>query len=118
MGFQIVDDVLDFQGDEAVLGKPVAGDLREGIVTLPALYYLCDHPEDDRVSAVVCGRETDDRRVREVVASIRASGATEKAMVRAREFIARSQAALSVLPDSQPRAILHALAEYSVAREH
>ena len=118
MGFQIADDVLDFQGDAAMLGKPVAGDLREGIVTLPALYYLCAHPDDERVAAVVCGREADDRRVREVVAAIQASGATEQAMARAREFIARSQAALSVLPDSQPRAILHALAEYSVAREH
>ena len=36
MAFQLVDDILDFNADEAVLGKPVGGDLREGKVTLPS----------------------------------------------------------------------------------
>lgn len=118
LGFQIVDDVLDFQGDEALIGKPVASDLREGIVTLPALYYVRDHPNDERVAAVVrrAGSSTDDGLVRDVVASIQASGAIEQAMERAREFIARSQAALTALPEGEPRTILHTLAEYSVAR--
>ena len=53
MGFQIIDDVLDFEGEEEVLGKPVGSDLREGIVTLPALYYLRAHPEDGRIAAAV-----------------------------------------------------------------
>jgi geranylgeranyl pyrophosphate synthase len=39
MAFQIVDDILDFTGDEAVLGKPVGSDLRQGIITLPFFYY-------------------------------------------------------------------------------
>jgi geranylgeranyl pyrophosphate synthase len=116
MGFQIVDDVLDFRGDQAVLGKPVASDLREGIVTLPALYYLRSHPEDARVAAVVCGGAADGL-VQEVVAAIEASGAIDQVMDRAREFIARSQATLAVLPEGQPRAILHALAEHSLSRQ-
>lgn len=117
MGFQIVDDVLDFQGDQSVLGKPVASDLREGIVTLPALYYVMEHPEDERVHGVVCDPHPDDSQVRSVVAAIQSSSALGQAMARAAELIARSQEALSVLPDTPPRAMLHALAGYAVARE-
>jgi geranylgeranyl pyrophosphate synthase len=52
-GFQIVDDILDFQGDQEVLGKPVGNDLREGIVTLPVLYFLRQYPDDEGIATVV-----------------------------------------------------------------
>ena len=116
MGFQIVDDVLDFQGDQTELGKPVASDLREGIVTLPALYYLHDHPEDSRVAMVVRGTDANERLVGDVVAAIQESGAISQALDRAGEFVTRSQAALAALPDRPPRDTLHALAEYSLSR--
>jgi len=38
MAFQIVDDVLDFTGEQTTVGKPVGSDLRQGLITLPALY--------------------------------------------------------------------------------
>jgi geranylgeranyl pyrophosphate synthase len=116
MGFQIIDDVLDFEGNQSVLGKPVGSDLREGIVTLPVLYYLRDHPTDDQVATVV-QNGGDDEMVLQVVEAIRASGAVSKALDRARDFIVRSQEHLSVLPDVAPRATLHALADYTISRQ-
>ncbi len=115
-GFQIMDDVLDFQGDQEVLGKPVAGDLREGIVTLPVLYYLREHPDDEGVASVVRDG-SDDELVREVVAAILEAGAVEQSLDRARRFIAQSQAALRILPEGDARDTLHALADYAVSRE-
>jgi geranylgeranyl pyrophosphate synthase len=115
MGFQIIDDVLDFEGEAEVLGKPVGSDLREGIVTLPALYYLRGHPEDERIAAAVRDG-ADDEMVREVVSAVRQSGATQQAMDRAQEFVAKSQAALAALPEGEPRSILHTLAEYTLSR--
>ncbi|MBN2370734.1 MAG: polyprenyl synthetase family protein [Vicinamibacteria bacterium] len=44
--FQIVDDMLDFVGDERILGKPVANDLREGNLTLPAIHLLASGDEE------------------------------------------------------------------------
>src|SRR5690606_29440537 len=38
LAFQIVDDLLDFTGDERTLGKPVGSDLRQGVITLPVIY--------------------------------------------------------------------------------
>ena len=40
IAFQLVDDLLDYTANEDALGKPVGGDLREGKVTLPAIYLL------------------------------------------------------------------------------
>jgi geranylgeranyl pyrophosphate synthase len=115
-GFQIVDDVLDFQGNEEVLGKPVASDLREGIVTLPVLYFLREHPDDERIAAMVRDGGDEDL-VREVVAAIREAGAVDQALERARHFIGESQASLSILPEGETRDTLYALAEYSMTRQ-
>ena len=116
MGFQIVDDVLDFQGDTELLGKPVGSDLREGIVTLPVLYFLRSHPDDEPLIRVVRDG-ADAGLVREVVAAIGASDALEQALQRARAFVAQSQAALMSLPSGEIRSILYDLADYSVARQ-
>ena len=116
MGFQIVDDILDFEGEQEVLGKPVGSDLREGIVTLPALFFLREHPNDERVAAVLADGGNDGL-VREVVAAIRESEAVAQALDRAGRFIAQSQAALVPLPEGQPRNTLHTLADYTVARK-
>ena len=40
LAFQITDDILDFVADEATLGKPIGSDIRQGVITLPALYAL------------------------------------------------------------------------------
>ena len=114
-GFQIIDDVLDFRGDQEVLGKPVGSDLREGIVTLPVLYYWREHPDDKRVPKVVSDG-SDDAMVREVVADIQESGAVAKATDRARTLISHSQEVLSELPDCESRTILHDLANYTISR--
>ena len=115
-GFQIIDDVLDFSGDQETLGKPVGSDLREGIVTLPVLYYCRDHLDDSRLAAVVRDG-SDDELVREVVTAIQESGAVKRAMDRAGQLIALSQEALAALPEGEPRSMLHALADYTLSRK-
>jgi geranylgeranyl pyrophosphate synthase len=114
-GFQIIDDLLDFQGDATTMGKPVGSDLREGIVTLPVLYYLREHPDDQRVAAVVANGG-DDALVAEVVAAIRSSEALTLARQRADSFVQRSQEALAALPEGEPRSRMAALADYTVSR--
>lgn len=115
-GFQIVDDVLDFEGNEKTLGKPVGSDLREGIVTLPAMYYLRNHPQDDRIARVLQDSR-DEELVGSVVAAIRESGAVTQALDRARDLIRQGQAALQVLPEGKSRTALHELAEYTIDRQ-
>ena len=49
IAFQIVDDILDFTGDPAVMGKPVGSDLAGGTLTLPTILYMQRKPDDNPV---------------------------------------------------------------------
>ena len=93
----------------------MGSDLREGIVTLPVLYYVRAHPDDERVPTVVRDA-SDDGLVRQVVNAIRESGAVGQATERARGFIAKSKAALAPLPDGESRTTMLDLADYVIAR--
>ena len=117
MAFQIIDDVLDFVGDERVLGKPVGSDLRQGTVTLPAMFFIQQHPEDELVLEVLNRENRDADAVAEVVARIAQSEAIETAMNEARGFISEGKAALGTLPDHPSREALLSIADYVVERE-
>ncbi|MCX7670775.1 MAG: polyprenyl synthetase family protein, partial [Anaerolineae bacterium] len=119
--FQIVDDVLDYTGDEATLGKPVGGDLRQGIVTLPFYYYLQSLSDPETVLGRLEQYErapgaTTDAAVAEIVAQVRASGAIQAALAEAREFTERAKAALALFPPGPYRQALCELADYGISR--
>jgi geranylgeranyl pyrophosphate synthase len=116
--FQIVDDVLDFVGDEERIGKPVGSDLRAGLVTLPTLWFLERHNGGDMVQAVLNNGLKDDSSVRTAVTTIRESGAIEASLEEARRFIQYGQAALESLPPSEYRDALWELSDFVVDRKH
>jgi len=116
MAFQIVDDVLDYTGDPSELGKPVGSDLRQGVVTLPALYYLQDAASASVEAGVRRAAGGDPAAVDAAVAAIVASGAVERALDEAAGFARKAQGALDGLPEGQAKAILSRLADYVVAR--
>jgi geranylgeranyl pyrophosphate synthase len=116
MAFQIVDDILDFVGTPDQIGKPVGSDLRQGLFTLPAIYYIEAHPEDPDVKALLHGNVGNNGIVPRVVAAVCKSGAADEALREAREFVARGQLALKKIPDSAYVAALSALSHYIVDR--
>ncbi len=117
MAFQIVDDILDFTGEQATVGKPVASDLRQGLVTLPAIYYHETYPEDPDMQALLAGAYHDGERMNRLVASIRMSGAIPQAMDEARQYVRRGIQALTPLPRTPERDALCEVAEYIVDRQ-
>ena len=117
MAFQIADDVLDFVGDEAQLGKPAGSDLRQGLVTLPTLCYL-EQAGDDALVNVVLSGQRDAEHVRAAVDAVCSSGAIEAALAEARSHARQSQEALAALPDNASRQMLCSLAGYVVERSY
>ena len=99
-----MDDVLDFIGDASQVGKPVANDLRQGIVTLPVIDYLDAHPHDKRVDDLLRSGQHGDELVLPIVGDVqrfrrsRSGGAVPRAITCAR----RSRRLLQ-LPDSEAR---------------
>ncbi len=116
MAFQIVDDILDFVGDEAVLGKPVGSDLRQGTVTLPYFYFLQSQANPQAIiERLAAGNGADDA-VQEVVTLVRKSDAIDQARQEACDFAVRAKANLAILPDTVYRQSLADLADFVVAR--
>jgi geranylgeranyl pyrophosphate synthase len=116
MAFQIVDDVLDFTGDQVAVGKPVGSDLLQGLVTLPALYYVEDNPTDDDVRLLKDGGWGNRERMERLVQSIRASNAIENAVQEARQRVERALGALAGFRPSPAQMALADLARYIINR--
>jgi geranylgeranyl pyrophosphate synthase len=116
MAFQIVDDILDFTSQPDELGKPVGSDLRQGLITLPALYYLESHPQDPDLQALLNGRRYSEEAILRVVDAIRESGAIQQALEDAQAFVDRARAVLKHAPAGPERQLLTDLAEYIIAR--
>jgi geranylgeranyl pyrophosphate synthase len=114
MGFQIVDDVLDFVGEEDELGKPVGSDLREGVVTLPSILFAKYNPKDNLIQAVIEKRDAES--VALAVEKIRNSPVIGECLALASDFCFRARRAVEKLPDNSARQSLLELAAYIIER--
>jgi geranylgeranyl pyrophosphate synthase len=116
MAFQIVDDILDFTGNEAVMGKPVGGDLMAGTLTLPALLLIDRAQGDNPVRRLFLAKRNREQRLAEALAAVRASGVLQEAESVARDFASRATDALAPLPAGETRSALIDLAEQLLTR--
>lgn len=117
--FQLVDDLLDFTGASAALGKPVGGDLREGKVTLPIIHLLGHGGAE--ASALVRGIVRDRQASPEAWARVKALLAEhrsiEYAYGRAVEFGEAAKRQLRVFAPGPERDALTGLADYVLQRD-
>jgi geranylgeranyl pyrophosphate synthase len=117
MAFQIVDDVLDFTGDPARLGKPVGGDLRQGVMTLPALIYLEDQPADPDLGNVLRREKLDEPALKGLIERICRSRAIDRSLETAEGFVWEALEDLACLPESPERFALVEIALGIISRD-
>jgi len=117
MAFQIIDDVLDFTGQQTEVGKPVARDLQQGLITLPTIYYFESHPDNADLQPVLDGYIYDENRLARLTTAIRQSDAIDKSVEEAGGFIGRALELLEDLPATEERQALEDLAEFIVRRQ-
>jgi len=116
MAFQIVDDILDFTGDQEKVGKPVGSDLRMGIITLPTIRYFEAHPTDPSQEGLFNGKLQNGDEMEELIHKIRKSNAIDESFEEARQFIYSARERLSIMPSGEMRDALVDLIDYIIQR--
>ncbi len=118
--FQMVDDLLDFTADEKVLGKPVASDLREGKLTLPAIFMLRrgGAAAEKRIAAVLEDRGFERVSSDEIARLARETGALDEARTLAESYADAARRDLLAFDRSPYREALSLLPDFILARDH
>jgi octaprenyl-diphosphate synthase len=118
IAFQIVDDLLDYGGSAAAIGKNTGDDFRERKLTLPVIKAVAKADATERafwVRVIEKGQQGDGD-LEQAMALMARHGAMEAARADALAWAATARQALAALPDHPLRAMLDDLAAYVVAR--
>lgn len=118
IAFQLIDDALDYKATKEELGKNLGDDLAEGKPTLPLIYAIQNSSKSDAdliIDAIKNGNRDAFAEIYSIVQSTKAIDYTEQ---RAEEEAQKAISALAVLPDSEYKAALIQLAQFSVQRNY
>ncbi len=115
--FQVIDDVLDYAGDAAVMGKSLGDDLREGKATLPLIAAMQRAQPADKalIQSAIQNGSVDD--LQAVIAIVRNTGALDVARAAAAAEAQRAIDAAKTLPDNAHTRALIALGTQLLDRQ-
>lgn len=118
MAFQVTDDILDFVADEGILGKPTGSDIKQGVITLPAIYALHHSPDKEELkellaSPLACVNSSD--RILDIILD---SDGVEYAYLVTDHFACKARRQLDYLPDQPVKETLFEIADFISAREY
>jgi octaprenyl-diphosphate synthase len=115
--FQLADDVLDYLGDPAKMGKNIGDDLSEGKPTLPLIATINTGNPAERALVTTAITERDASKIDAVITAVVRCGALEYTMAKAREYAAAAAKELSGLPASAHNDALLRLCQLAVDRD-
>jgi octaprenyl-diphosphate synthase len=116
--FQLIDDVLDYSGNAAEIGKNVGDDLREGKPTLPLIYLMKNGNEQEKQLVRSCIEEGDESQFDAILRAITQSGALDYTKQAADQAADQAASAIADLPESDYKKALLALAYLAVNRRN
>lgn len=120
IAFQLVDDALDYSGNQAKLGKSVGDDFREGKITLPVVLAFRRGSDDERAfwKRTMEKMEQTDADLEEAMKLLEKHGTVDATIERARHYGAIAKDALAIFPESETREVLQELVEFVISRGH
>ena len=120
IAFQLVDDAIDYSSDEAVMGKGVGDDFRDGKMTLPLILAYARGSVEDRAfwRSAVSGERATDADLATAIALLQSSEALSDTVDRARLYARRAIDSLAPFGAGKARSALAEAAEFAVARAY
>jgi octaprenyl-diphosphate synthase len=116
--FQVVDDILDFIGDEKELGKSICADLREGRITLPVIHALAQATSEDRRRLEEMAQDLSPEMILELRELLDKYGSLDYARAVARRHTLLAQDNLAAFSGSREKSYFRAITEELLARTH
>ena len=118
MAFQITDDILNFTGDEDVIGKPRGNDFREGTVTLPLIHALRNaHTEGNARVEQLMKEEWSDGVCEEIVDFVHVHDGIRYAKSKALAYAEEAKAILVDEPETPAKQALLNMVDYAIERD-
>lgn len=118
IAFQMIDDVLDYDGNPQTMGKNIGDDLMEGKVTLPLIYTLRKGTVAEQELVRRAIREKSAAEIEQITAAVRRCGALDDTRALARRYHDRALEKLALLPATDARNALERLTDLSINRDH
>jgi heptaprenyl diphosphate synthase component 2 len=118
LAFQIADDVLDYEGSQDEIGKPIGQDIAEGFATLPLMLALRESQIAGELKSLLVDQHVlSADEAQQVVDIVRASQGPQRALDRARELSLQASHQLAALDGGEAGRALAALSDYVVSRK-
>ena len=114
IAFQIVDDILDYSGNEELVQKPLGNDITAGLVTLP---LLCAIPKSPALQAVFSQKTFSPHEAQNIINLVREAGGIQDAGNYAQVYTNRAIREINSLPGGRHRDMLETIARRLLARE-
>ena len=117
IAFQIKDDLFDFEGRAATVGKPIGLDVKHNMVTLPVIHAIEKATPEDRKSFRKTMRRGDSSLQKDVLAFVERYGGLDYTRQRLNEYSQRAKTALDHFPDGPIKHSLLQFVDFNIQRE-
>lgn len=116
MAFQIIDDILDYTGDEKTVGKTTCNDLKQGIYTLPLIFSL--ETKNKALLKLLSKKEFNVNDIDSIIKITEEDGSIDKARKLAKQYTKKAFSKINALPDNESKLILNNITELLLKREY
>lgn len=117
MAFQIMDDLLDYNGDSKLLGKAALRDLKRGYYTLPLIYAL-ENDKEQKILKLIDKKALNDEETMKVISLVKEYKGIEKAKAVADKYTQKALDSVDKLPECEAKEIIRYAVKKLLSRNY